>query len=93
MIVWQLGLQQLSVLIATNYKCCEFESHSWQDVLDTTLCDKVCQWLSPVTLVSSTNKTDRCNIIEKLLKMVFSNITLTLIDCKSNIVILVFYKG
>jgi hypothetical protein len=58
MIVWQLGLQQLSMLIATNYKCCEFESHSWQGVLDTTLCDKVCQWLSPITLVSSTNKTD-----------------------------------
>ena len=22
----------------------EIEPHSWQDVLDTTLCDKVCQW-------------------------------------------------
>jgi len=34
-------------------------------VLDTTLCDKVCQrlatgrWFCPGTLVSSTNKTDR----------------------------------
>jgi hypothetical protein len=37
-------------------------------VLDTTLCDKVCQWLaagqwfSPGTPVSSTNKTDRHDI-------------------------------
>jgi hypothetical protein len=23
----------------------EFESYSWRGVLDTTLCDKVCQWL------------------------------------------------
>jgi hypothetical protein len=48
-----------------------------QDVLDTTLCDKVCQWLatgwwfSPDTLVSSTNKTDRqynCNIVKSGVK-------------------------
>jgi hypothetical protein len=44
------------------------------DVLDTTLCDKVCQWLaasqwfSTVTLVPSTNKTDRHR--EILLKVV-----------------------
>ena len=25
------------------YSCCEFESCSWRDVLNTTLCDKVCQ--------------------------------------------------
>jgi len=35
-----------------NYSCiyqstesCEFEPRSWRGVLDTTLCDKVCQWL------------------------------------------------
>jgi hypothetical protein len=45
-------------------------------VLDTTLCDKVCQWLatgqwfSPCTLVSSTTKTDHHNITEILLKAV-----------------------
>ena len=45
-------------------------------VLDTTLCDKVCQWLaagqwfSPGTPVSSTNKTDRHDIAEILLKVV-----------------------
>jgi hypothetical protein len=43
-----------------------------QGVLDTTLCDKVCQWLvagrwfSPGTLVSSTNKTD-CHDITEIL--------------------------
>jgi hypothetical protein len=25
-------------------RCCEFESRLWRCVLDTTLCDKVCQW-------------------------------------------------
>ena len=27
-------------------KSCEFEPRSWWGVLDTTLCDKVCQWLA-----------------------------------------------
>ena len=42
---------------------------------DTTLCDKVCQWLgtgqwfSPGTLVSSTNNADRHDIAEILLKV------------------------
>ena len=44
-------------------------------VLDTTLCDKVCQWLttgrwfSPGTPVSSTNKTDRHDMTEILLRV------------------------
>jgi hypothetical protein len=44
-------------------------------VVDTTLCDKVCQWLaagrwfSPGTLVSNSNKTDHHDIIEILLKV------------------------
>ena len=44
-------------------------------VLDKTLCDKVCQrlvtgqWCSPGTLVSSTNKSNRHDITEILLKM------------------------
>ena len=44
----------------------------------TTLCDKVCQWLaagrwiSPGTPVSSTNKADRHDIIEILLKVALS---------------------
>jgi hypothetical protein len=49
-------------------------------VLDTTLCDKVCQWLatgrwfSPGTPVSSTNKTDCHDIIEILLKVALNAI-------------------
>ena len=55
-----------------------------QGVLDKTLCDKVCQWLatcrwfSPGTPVSSTNRTDRRDITEILLKVVLSIITLTI---------------
>ena len=50
-------------------------------VLDTTLCDKVCQWLaagrwfSPGTLVSPTNKTDRRDIAEILLKVALNSMT------------------
>jgi hypothetical protein len=52
-------------------------------VLDTTLCDKYFQWLvagrwfSPGTPVS-TNKTDRYDISEKLLKVALSTITIIL---------------
>jgi hypothetical protein len=48
---------------------------------DTTLSDKVCQWLatgrwfSPDTLFSSTNKTDRHVIAEILLKVALNTIT------------------
>ena len=64
---------------AYHYWSCEFESCSWQGILDTTLCDKVCQWLVTDrwffagTPVSSTNKTDRheitiTNIVESVVK-------------------------
>jgi hypothetical protein len=59
----------------------EFEPRSWRGVLDTTLCDKVCQWLatgpwvSLYNAVSSTNKTDH-NITEILLKVALNTITL-----------------
>ena len=49
----------------------------------TTLCDKVCQWLatdrwfSPGRPVSSTNKTDRHDITEILLKMALKTIKQT----------------
>ena len=51
-------------------------------VLDTTLCDKVCQWLaagrwfSPGTLVSSNNKTDLHDVTEILLKVALNTINL-----------------
>ena len=50
-------------------------------VLDTTLCDKVCQWLaigrwfSSGTPVSSTNKIDRHDIAEILLKVALNTTT------------------
>ena len=50
-------------------------------VLDTTWCDKVCQWLaagqwfSPGIPVSSTNKTDSHDITEILLKVALNTIT------------------
>ena len=53
-------------------------------VLNTTLWNKVCQWLargqwfSPGNLVSSTNKTDRHNITEILLKVALNTINLNL---------------
>jgi hypothetical protein len=49
----------------------------------TTLCDKVCQWLptgrwfSPGSPVSSTNKTDRHDIAEILLKVTLNTIKQT----------------
>ena len=56
----------------------EFETRSWRGELDTTLCDKVCQWLaagrwfSPGTHVSSTNRTDCHDITEILLKVAWN---------------------
>ena len=52
-------------------------------LLDTTLCDKVCQWLvtgrwfPPGTPVPSTNKTDRHDIAEILLKLALNIIKQT----------------
>ena len=70
-IVWYLDLQLLvqSVPITTN---CEFEPCSGKTILDTILCDNVCQCFSPGTSVSSTNKT------EILLKVALNNLTLIL---------------
>ena len=52
-------------------------------LLDTTLCGKVCQSLVTLTgwwcsgnPVSSTNKTDCCDLTEILLKVVLNTITL-----------------
>jgi hypothetical protein len=65
----------------------EFEPRSWRGVLDTTLCDKVFQWLatgrwfSHGTPVSSTNKTDHHNITENCLKVVLNTINQTIPLC------------
>jgi hypothetical protein len=60
-------------------QCSEFESRSWRGILDTTLCNKVCQWLvtdrrfSPV---SFNNKTDLHDITEILLKVMLNTISI-----------------
>jgi hypothetical protein len=53
---------------------------SWRGVLDTTLCDKDCQWLATgwwFSLVSSINKTDHHDITEILLKEALNRINQT----------------
>jgi hypothetical protein len=64
-----------------HHESCEFKSCSWRGVLDTTLCDKVCQcrWLSLGTPVSPTNKTDIQDITELLLEMALKAINPTII--------------
>ena len=58
-----VGFTTNCTISAHQHLSCEFEFLSWPDVLDTTLCDKVCQWLatglwfSSGTPVASTNKT------------------------------------
>ena len=64
---------------AYHHYCCEFEPHSWRGVLDTTLCDKVCQWLAagrwfPPGIPVSFNKTGRNDVTEILLKVVLNTI-------------------
>ena len=80
MINLQLPVQ--SVPITTNVVSSNTESCSWRGVLDTTLCDKVRQLLATgrwFTLVSSTNKVDRHDIIEILLKVPLNTIALALL--------------
>jgi len=63
------------------YKCDILPS--WRGVLDTTLCDQVCQclatdrWFSPGNPVSSTDETDCYYITEILLKVAFNTINQT----------------
>jgi hypothetical protein len=79
-----VGFTTTYVISAYYHYSCEFESHLWRGVLDTTLCDKVCQWLDTTLCdkacqwletarwfspVSSTNKTGRHDITEILLKV------------------------
>ena len=38
-----VGFRTTCIIKFYHNKSCEFESHSWQGVLDTTLYDKACQ--------------------------------------------------
>jgi hypothetical protein len=75
---------------AYYHKSCEFEPRSWQGVLDTTLCDKVCQWFSPGTSVSSTNKTDCHQITEILLKVALNIINYLQIKYSNERIVLTY---
>jgi hypothetical protein len=74
---------QSIITIRTLCSCCSIFSFLHSAVLDTTLCDQVCQWLSAgwwftqSTPVSSTTKTDHHDIAEILLEVGLNTITLT----------------
>ena len=70
-IIWQLDLRLpvQSVPITTKVVS---SNPAWWGLLDTTLCDKVCQWFSPSNPVCSLNKTDLHDIAE-ILSTVASN--------------------
>ena len=78
-----VGFTDTYVISAYHHTCCLLKHRSWRGVLDTTLCDKVCQWLatcrwfSPGTLVFPVNKTDRHDIAEMVLKVALNTINLT----------------
>jgi len=78
-----VGFTITYVSSAYRHWSCELESRSWRGVLDKSLCDKVCQWLttgwwlSPDTPVPSTNKTDRHDITEILLKVALNTIQIS----------------
>ena len=76
-----VGFTTTSAISAYHHSC-ELERRLWRGVLDTTLYDTVCQllatgqWFSPgIPSVSSTNKTDRYDITEVLLKVALNTIT------------------
>ena len=41
-----VGFTTAYVINIYHHLSCQFESHSWRGALNTTLCDKVCQWLA-----------------------------------------------
>ena len=71
-----IGFTTTYSISAYHHWCCEFKSR-------LPSCDQVCQWLatcrwfSPSPPVSSTNKTDRHDITEILLKMALNTIKQT----------------
>ena len=71
------GRGHMVVGFTTTWEVSEFESRSWRGELDTTLCDKVCQWLAADRWFSlgiprfppTITLTDRHDIAEILLKL------------------------
>jgi hypothetical protein len=79
-----VGFTTTCAISAYPHWRCELEPRLWWGAHDTTLCDKVCQWLAtgrwfaPNAPVSSTNKADCHDISEILLKVALNTITSTL---------------
>jgi len=82
-----------------HHLCCRIESRSLQDVLDTTVCDKVSQWFvtgqrfSPGTPVSSTNRTDCHDITEILINTITLILTITLTRILLSSTMFVLFKS
>ena len=84
------GCDHMVVEFTTTYAISTYHHSCWVwvplrwGVLDTTLCDKVCQWFAKgrgflrVLLAFSINKSDWQDITEILLKVALNTITLTL---------------
>ena len=70
-----VGLTTTYAISAYHHLSCEFESRSWRDVLNKTLCDKVCQWLAAGQWFSLSTSV---NITEILLTVLLNSITLIL---------------
>ena len=78
-----VGFTTICTISAYHHYSCEFKPRSWRGVLDTKLCEKVCQWIatgrwfSPGTPVSSINKTYSYYITKILLKVALITINQT----------------
>ena len=48
-----VGFTTIYAISAFHHWSSELETHSWRGVLDTTLCDKVCQWQYNWNIVES----------------------------------------
>ena len=79
-----VGFTTTYAISVYHHERCELESCLWRAVLDTALCDKICQWhaaggwFSPDTPFSSTNKTDSHDRTEILLTVALSTIALVI---------------
>ena len=94
------GFTTTCAIIVYHHWSCEFKPRSWWGVLNIILFDKACQWLatslrfSPgsCTMVSSTNKIDRHDITEILLKVALNTIKQTKINIYNWITIMLKIK-
>jgi hypothetical protein len=82
------------IFVLTLEKLFRFVSNPWQEKISTS-CGKVYQWLSSMagrcfslgTPVSSTNKTDRHDMTEILLKVALNTITITFTIMSNKIIL------